>query len=298
MATNTEEIPYLTFPQELNDDRYKNRKITFHVLKPDFSFEDVEKTLEMVKKKATDIFSGTQESPKSIKESKDNIEQNHYNTNKDSKHIDTIVLPLPNTLKDDQGHEWSTETGIVGTALTQYTNTSASDIAGRLPVVGKIAGKLVPNISVSQALGSAANSMNFRKPLADPGYFQNYNGTRPRNWNMTFDLIPNNAEEAKLMMTIIMKLKEYSSPEITWNGVSMVAPYFFKVDISNEYISAMTAMNGVVITNITIDYGADGNMQYFPDGIPKYIQMSISMAERRMMSANDYRKNVFSRSSQ
>jgi hypothetical protein len=87
---------------------------------------------------------------------------------------------------------------------------------------------------------------------------------------------------------IVMKLKQYSSPSKMVGGVSLMAPYFFNIEISNPYISAMAKFDRVVLKNITIDYGADGAMQQFGDGIPKHMSMNLSWQEGDMTTMEDY----------
>jgi hypothetical protein len=47
-------------------------------------------------------------------------------------------------------------------------------------------------------------------------------------------------------------------------------------------------INNVVLQNIVINYSADGALQMTPDGIPKYIQLGLTFAERKMRTQNDY----------
>jgi hypothetical protein len=145
-------------------------------------------------------------------------------------------------------------------------------------------------MEVQQALGAMSDSAGLRKPLADPGYFQNYTGSQPRTFNMTFDLVPATPEEAKEIIHIIMKLKQFSAPYLQAGGVSMLAPNFFDIDISNPYISEMAQIKGVVLQNLVVNYGADGAMQQHPDGTPKYMQIGLTFVERKIMHAQQYQK--------
>jgi hypothetical protein len=148
-------------------------------------------------------------------------------------------------------------------------------------------------MEVQQALGAMSDSAGLRKPLADPGYFQNYTGSQPRTFNMTFDLVPANPDEARTIIEIILKLKEHASPKLMPGGVSMLAPNYFDIELSNKYISGMANIKGVVLQNIVVNYGADGSMQQYPDGTPKYIQLGLTFIERRMMHAGQYKKQLY-----
>lgn len=295
----------LIFPEDLRLDAFKWRKITIRVLKTKPIGKGIKDTTESLAQKYNSI----KEVITNVDINKSNVDTN-YRKNLEDTYLKsiipqtefTIILPLPNILKDNQGHEWNVEKGIIGTIGESLEGMTGSDLANAAGSVNPIAGKVAnvattitgtANISMGKAIGAASAAAGIRKPLIDPGYFQNYMGTKPRTWDMVFDLVPKNPKEAITMLNIIMRLKEYSSPETAIGGISILAPRFFDIEISNQMISTMAHLRGVVLTNISIDYGADGNMQQYPDGTPKYIQMSLTFAERNMMFAENYRNKNF-----
>ena len=180
--------------------------------------------------------------------------------------IHSITLPLPNELTDQHSHDWATERGVVGSIAESIYNGSP----------------LAKGVSI------LADTASMRKPLADPGYFQNYNGTQPRTFNMSFDLIPNNVTEAETIITIITMLRKFSLPTSTADHALMLAPYFFDIEMSNKHIDGMMNIKGVVISSISVNYSGDGNMQQTADGIPKHIKLDLTFIERRMSMANYY----------
>ncbi len=266
------EAPVITFPAYLNDDAYKNRHLSINVkLAPEMSGD----YKEVIKKVLSD---GKEMADTISKNSKSNtgLEENHKSIKKYRNKMRTgvtilkLVLPLPNELNDSQSHTWNKESGVISTLSKKITDLSLG------------------GVSVSTAVGSLADSFGIRKPMADPGYFQNYEGSEPRTFTLSFDLIPESAIEMKNMMDIIKYLKQYSLPAGTMDGVSIVAPHFFDISISNKYIDDLTDIKGVVLTNMTIDWGADGAMQYLPDGSPKHTKLTLSFTERRMRTSAMY----------
>jgi len=207
--------------------------------------------------------------------------------------VNTIVLPLPNSFSDSQSHGWSEEVGIFGAIGASAMDTSIGSVANK--VFGKKAGGAVNSIlgaagsvSIDKAIGQASSSAGFRKPLIDPGYFQNYTGSTPRSFTAEWELVPNSAEEANDIMGIIMKLKQYSSPRSTVSGISLLAPYFFDITISNPFMTAMINLDRVVISNIDVEYSADGTMQQTVDGVPKYMKLTLQFKELDMSIEQDY----------
>lgn len=54
---------------------------------------------------------------------------------------------------------------------------------------------------------------------------------------------------------------------------------------------ASPVTDGYFLKNIMVDYGADGNMTTFNDGMPKQINMVITLTERLPMWADNYERN-------
>lgn len=270
MAEQT--TPFLQFPSYLSGDEYKYRKFTIHV-KETLALKDIAEILKKVVSSIGDYKNIDLLSLLDVGATYDKVIKKKEEIEKSldsSKTIYSIILPLPNELNDNQAHSWNTEKGILGT----FGET--------------IEGMGNAGINVSKFLGTTANSMNMRKPMLDPGYFQNYQGSEPRTFNMSFDLIPNSPEEAGSIMGIIYLLKAFSAPKVDASGITMHAPNYFDIEIANPWISALINLKGVVISDINLSYGADGNMQCFSDGMPKYIKLELAFKERKMMTAKEY----------
>lgn len=181
-----------------------------------------------------------------------------------------IALPLPNELNDSQSHQWDTTKGIIG------------------EVGGGLADTSFGPVSVNKALGELASKSGFRKPIIDPGYFQDYNGTEPREFSFTWDLIPNNVEEAKQIEHILYNLKKYTLPTTTINKISLLSPYIFDIEIGNPIINRLMNMNNLVCRSMSINYSAEGALQFLPDGIPKYMRLEMTFAERALVTSEFY----------
>lgn len=198
-----------------------------------------------------------------------------------AKTIYGIALPLPNELADSQSHQWDSTTGFVSDIAQ-----TAKGVAGRIAenaTGGRIGGDMI-----SKGVANAASKAGFRQPLIDPGYFQDYKGTEPREFTFNWDLVPNNIDEAYNIFSIIYNLKKYTLPKSTINGVSMLSPYLFEIQIGNEIINALMNMNNVVCKSMTVNYSVDNSLQMFADGMPKYISLNMTFAERALVTSDFY----------
>jgi len=182
-----------------------------------------------------------------------------------------IALPLPNELSDSQSHQWNSTTGFVA--------DTAETIGNALP--GSIG-------SLKKGFTQVASRSGFRQPLIDPGYFQEYKGTEPREFNFNWDFVPNSSEEASNIYDIIYNLKKYTLPKTGINGIALLSPYLFEIQVGNPYINALLNINNVVCKNMTVNYSAENALQMFADGMPKYITLQMSFAERALVTSDLY----------
>lgn len=182
-----------------------------------------------------------------------------------------FCLPLPNELNDSQNHGWELNKGIISTAADEL-------IFEKIPGANRAA----------KIASEAAIATGVRKPIIDPGYFQEYTGSEPREFTFSWDFVPNNAFEANMIINIILNLKKYTLPTSAITGVVQLSPYLFEINIGNPYINNLMNMNNVVCRSMNVNYSADNSLQFFADGIPKYIRMEMSFIERSLVPSEFY----------
>ena len=185
--------------------------------------------------------------------------------------IYACCLPLPNELTDTQNHNWTQDQSLI----SEFAN-------------GLLDAKMGKVLSANKLLASAAHSFGFRKPMVDPGLFQNYSGSVPRGLSLSFDFIPNNGLEAKNIMNIILNLKKFALPKAVIDGVALLAPFTFEIEIGNDWMKKLINLNDVVVTGVTVNYGVDGGMQMFSNGMPKHITLQLEIAERTLLTSEFY----------
>lgn len=191
--------------------------------------------------------------------------------------IYACCLPLPNELTDTQQHNWSQDQSLI----SEFAN-GLLDSKMTIPLTK------IQTPSANRLAAAAAHNFGFRKPMVDPGLFQNYAGSVPRGSSLSFDFIPNNGLEAKNIMNIILNLKKFSLPRSVIDGVALLAPFTFEIEIGNDWMKKLINLNDVVVTGVTVEYGKDGGMQMFSNGMPKHISLQLEIAERSLLTAEFY----------
>lgn len=300
------------YPDTIKNHTNASRSLSFYIYDHSNIIKSVTDSYEEALDKKSSLMDKAEAVGKTVAEVAKNLLSNEVVT--DAKKCCVITLPLPNTFNDSQTHGWNQQKSLIGDIGTSLANHNIADnsmteyagigagvysavkngdgVSGIMTkgLIGGLAGKALrkANISVDAILANAANNSGQRKPIVDPGYFQNYTGSTPRNFNLKYDLVPNSKEEAEQILMIIAKFKQYSSPSQISSSPMLSAPFHFKITNSNSYLNLLTGMDMMVLTSISVDYGADGAMEMFGDGMPKHISLSLSFAENRVRTAEDY----------
>ena len=172
-----------------------------------------------------------------------------------------ITLPLPNAFAETINHSWEKSTGL-----------SADLINGAL-------GKLLGGDAVTKGISQTASNIGVRAPVTDPGYFQRYGGTDVREFSFQWDFVIESKADANAVTAIILNFKQFSAPSQLLTLVSLLAPNYWIVNIGNPYLAESLMLQPLVIKSVAVNYAASSTMEVYSDGTPKYINLTISMAE-------------------
>lgn len=308
--SQNEELPIHYYPDDIRHDFWKDRSITIMVKKnEDLSgnIDEIEKIVENRIKQINDkLNSGSiwsVDTPSDI--NKTPVIENTKRLN-NAKTIYCIKLPLPNELHDIQNHTWEAENGVISSLINSTISAAKKAVTdantksdeqnkadGKFAAIAAILKKKNEALEAilkhsPQIVGNASSAFGFRKPVVDPGWFANYQGTKPRIFNLSFDFIPNNAGEANMILNIILNLKKFSSPTPIVTGVALLAPYMFEIRFGNEKLERLINLSNVVLQSVEVNYSGDGSMQFLPNGMPTYIKLNLQFSECNVVTADLY----------
>ena len=269
----------LKYPSNIDSEEYKHRRVEIVVKdfdSPGGAWEDLKKKMDETWKQTQQLASNMADSLSNGGNKSIDATNGPGKTIRDANKavpVYAFTLPLPTTeLVDSQEHGWATTTSLLSKGIGALAN---------LVTFGN-------GETVSKTVGELSSAFGYRKPLIDPGYFQDYTGTQPRRFSLTFTFVPNNAREAESIRKIIYMLKKFTLPNALITNVALRAPYFFDVKISNGHFSNLINLNGVVCSGLTVSYGTDGAMSMFGDGVPKVTTVTMSFVERFLVTADMY----------
>lgn len=261
------------YPLNITDAAYETRSIKLFV-KNNEVFSNVGKLFDAVSKGDT---LQTSQAVLQVHEDVKGTFKGFSSKNSNQSTVWCCALPLPDQLEDSQTHNWSSSNGMVSEIASEKLRDLSSTI-------GK--GFLGNSFDIAKGARELAARMGTRQPIINPGYYQDYTGSDLRTFNFSWTFIPNNAIEAKEVVTIIKNLKRFSSP--THHNVALLSPYTFDIFIGNPVIDDLMRMQDLVITSLGVTYAEAGGLQFLPDGSPKVTNLKISFAERRLLTAEEY----------
>jgi len=246
------------FPENIKDDIFKNRRMTVHI----FATKTFKETGEALKQKFL-----TLEQNFKKRNAKGAFDTLAKAAKIGGDEIRNIVIPVPNELNDSSTNDFETKEGIV------------SSVTGMIPGVNNIQENIVSR---------AAAQLGMQKKMANPGYFQNYTGTEPREFSFNFKFIPNSKKEAETIINIINVFKRYSSPSTNLGKTILTAPNFFAITFESEKLTNFLNIQPFVIKNISVNYATTGILETTLDGMPKFITMTLQIAEFRALTQEDW----------
>lgn len=225
--------------------------------------------------------------------------------------IGMAVLPLTAAISDDQSHTWSEGSylsAITGASSGMETWSNGGDkkggfVQGLKGKVGRFFGGVSSTLSFlegsSQQLGALSDALGVRKPMLNPGQFQNYSGSGLRSFSFDFTFIPESERERDQVINIIKFFKRCSSPSVPkWtketkqdsisSRMVMLAPMTWEVFVCNKTVNDLLSFHKCVCTKVSVKYGDSEKVAMFKDGMVKQITLGLSFSECELQTSRSY----------
>lgn len=258
------------YPDDIEEEKFNNRRVTFMALTGEVN-EDQREYLKGITKSQENFRSNEDIFAKKIGE----------NARPDLEELKCLItLPLPGSLSDSQSHEWKADSykAPIGNLTTAITKK----------VGGKKGEKAIETFTnVLQSGGAITNFMGVRKPILNPGYFQNYTTSGLRSFSFSFNFIAESQSEAKSIIEIIKAFKRYSSPSEWTDKFVLLSPFTWMINVSNGVVNELISLRECVCTSVAVTYGND-KFDCFEDGMPKKITLSLNFSECSLQYADNY----------
>lgn len=243
----------------------------------------------------------------------DNLKNFKNGSNKPSldEVIGMAVLPLTAAISDDQSHKWSEGSylsAITGASSGIESMANGADkkggfVQGLKGKVGRFFGGVSSTLNFiegsSQQLGALTDALGVRKPMLNPGQFQNYSGSELRSFSFDFTFIPESESERDQVINIIKFFKRCSSPSTPkWtknteqdsisSRMVMLAPMTWEVFVCNKTVNDLLSFHKCVCTKVSVKYGDSEKVAMFKDGMVKQITLGLSFSECELQTSRSY----------
>lgn len=223
------------------------------------------------------------------------------------------VLPLTSAISDDQAHTWTESSylsaitgasnGIEAWSKAGMDKKEGDFVPGAKGVAGRFFGGFSKAINFlgesSQQLGALSDAFGVRKPMLNPGQFQNYSGSGLRSFSFDFTFIPESESERDQVINIIKFFKRCSSPSVPkWScateadsissRIVMLAPMTWEVFVCNKTVNDLLSFHKCVCTKVSVKYGDSEKVAMFKDGMIKQITLGLSFSECELQTSRSY----------
>lgn len=288
---SNDKIQKFAFPSNINDPMFENRRVIFMALTGKETGKERQDVYEKFK---TNGESGLEDDVKGI-----------------------VTLPLNENISDSQGHKW---------AESDYVSAISQGIEGVFEALGggafgdKMKNFFSKDSKISKwkgivqgtygaingvQVGALADAMGTRRPMINPGQFQNYQGSSLRSFKFSFTFIPENQKETQQVIEIIRFFKKCASPSLPfsdskeikeekglWGTLAsqalMLSPCTWEIFVCNPTINKLMSFHKCACTNVSVTYGDSEKVSMYYDGMPKQVSLSLDFAECQLQFSESY----------
>ena len=226
--------------------------------------------------------------------------------------LGSVMLPVPNSLGDEQNHKWS-EYDLFSD-LELY-GQAAGGILGALPgKAGQLgrggAGMLSGGVSAMRTTNQIAARAS--GVTIDPAQNMEYGGENMRTFQFSWSFVPRSKDDAEQLMGIIKFFRVYGtgkrmngekrgasnsvSEELTAlkaiSSAFILQPAVFKIKFNNDKFNTLLGVGNTpyyfVLQSFSTNLFENGYAVSFKDGMPKQINITATFQEKHVMYSDDW----------
>ena len=239
---------------------------------------------------------------------------------KDAPTSHVIILPIPQSIKDNNGASWgeSKLNDFAAWGLSKIGEAMSSNTAMDLlksPIeIGK---DLMAEAKTPQGREKAGNIINYGKMVAAAGAAnalganvtvggllsrasgqvinQNlemvFSGVTIRQFNFSWDITPRDKDEANHVLKIIKTLKTASAAKLTKDAMGFLnSPDIFRIKYmkGGQAHPFLNRFKTCALQNVAMTYTGSGTYATYRDGTPVHMKMDLSFKELNPIYAEDH----------
>ena len=231
-----------------------------------------------------------------------------------------IILPMPATIQDNNAADWQSGTMNPIVSTLASGSMDAVESANFFASLGGSIGKFFTDVGAAVKTGEGQSGLaaataaaavqaalgqgNINQIISRAtGQVFNenveilFNGVTMRPaFNFTFDMVPRDDNESRVIKTIIRTLKknmtpQKGKPDQNGGGLFVSAPNVFKL----EYMSGgkqhpfLHSFKPCALTQMSVNYNGSGQYATYADATPIHMQLTLQFQELTPIYAEDYK---------
>jgi len=227
-----------------------------------------------------------------------------------------IVLPLPKQLAEAQSISHSDfESPYIGSFLSAASslkqgndllqnslqmlsdnmsvlaNKGIGKIGSKLAEYGaqfdNLAGRFLTNASAD--LANAGERGAFTGVITNPHATVLFTGVELRGFQYSWDFSPRSSSDSRALSEIFNYIRRAALPNYIFGKIAMDYPLEVQVDfLGNGIEKFVFGTKRTVITDVQINYAAEGHPTFYRDGAPTSMSLTITLKEVAIRTAEDY----------
>jgi hypothetical protein len=217
-----------------------------------------------------------------------------------------VLLPMPNSIQDAQGHEWSTYS--VTDMIGEVVGTAGNFIGGLGGKTTGLIGKAISGAGAAMQTDGTPNKLARRTTGIglDPNTRLEYTGEQLREFTFNFVMIPESEEDSKAIRDIIRFFRingtgatslgdvpgtvstELNNTIVSDIHAFITEPGWFTIDFRNKHLNTIYMPTQMVLVSFTTSLFEDGYAAFYEDDSPKKVSMTLAFKERLPKYSNSW----------
>jgi len=230
---------------------------------------------------------------------------------------ETIILPIPSNIEDNNGVKWGEDQlndlaawGLakIGGAINAKTPTDMlkqgqEALTEAFNAPGSARGTQAINYLKTTAAATAANALNANVTTAGllartTGQIVNqnvellFNGVQLRTFNFTWDLVPRHSKEADVIKDILKTLKVRMSPKLSGGKTGFLnSPDLFRIAYKTGGTDHkfLNSFKTCALKSMNVNYTGSGTYATYEDGTPVHMQLTLQFTELNPIYSEDHK---------
>jgi hypothetical protein len=197
---------------------------------------------------------------------------------------ESIPAAIARVGKDNAGILGNMAVEGIGVGVSRMSAAAGENLGGITGDLLKSAGG-----ALGTEIATAGKSGAITGMITNPHITSLFSGVALRGYQYSWMFSPRSASESRDLNEIFNYIRRASLPSYSAGKIGLKYPQEVQVDfIGNGIEKFVLGTKRTVITDVSVNYAADGHPAFYKSGAPTSLSLSISLKEVAIRTAEDY----------